>query len=226
MSFLNKRRCKYNKKYFIYTTPKNFGRYKRSVLELPELCKVDTRGYDRPNNILRNSSITELIMDNLVFVHMYSRNGGSPEYTLISDNTKLKLVRFGTLETFTGSWTGANNFMINNNNLIRIEIGIDSKPSMNLSLHNPTNAYLISSSSLVEDTDVCANNLEQFLYNFREYIVKRLAVKSAKTYIYLHATTKSYILGEYAQSWTVPGESETYYVSLNNELTNTNWGLA
>ena len=165
-------------------------------------------------------------MDNLVFVHMYSRDGGDPAHTLISDNTKLKLVRFGTLETFTGSWTGAKNFMINNNNLIRIEIGIGSKPSMDLSLHNPTNAYLTSSSSLVEDTDICSNNLEQFLYNFREYIVKRLATNSSKTYIYLHATTKSYILGEYAQSWTVPGESETYYISLNDELTNRNWGLA
>ena len=94
----------------------------------------------------------------------------------------------------------------------------------------PINAIKTSSSDLVEDTSICSNNIEQFLYNFREYIVKRLAVKSSKTYIYLHATTKSYILGEddshYAQTWIVPGESDTYLNTLNDELTARNWGLA
>ena len=110
--------------------------------------------------------------------------------------------------------------------LIKIEIGDGFCSAVSFSYWCPSNALVSTISTLVEDSDICLNNLEQFLYNFREYIVKRLATVESKTYVYLHATTKSYILGEYAQSWTVPGESETYYVSLNNELTNRNWGLA
>lgn len=42
--------------------------------------------------------------------------------------------------------------------------------------------------------------------------------------------TNSYILGEddshYASTWIVPGESDTYLNTLNDELTARNWGLA
>ena len=114
--------------------------------------------------------------------------------------------------------------------LIRLEIGDGVEKSVNFQNWLPSQAFSITSSDLVEDSSVCSNNLEQFLYNFREYIVKRLATKSSKTYIYLHATTKSYILGEddshYAANWIVPGESDTYLNTLNDELTTRNWGLA
>ena len=138
----------------------------------------------------------------------------------IVNANKLRTLKLGSLTE------NIQNIVYSTNSLIHLEIGENSNCNIRLAYWNPINALDSSSSSLVEDTDMFSNNLEQFLYNFREYIVKRLATNSSKTYIYLHATTKSYILGEYAQSWTVPGESETYYVSLNNELTNRNWGLA
>ena len=121
----------------------------------------------------------------------------------------------------------------NHNNLIHVEIGangVDTYKPLQWETYIPNNAIVRNKSNLVEDTSICSNNLEQFLYNFREYVIKRLSIQSSKTYIYLHVTTKSYILGEddshYAQTWIVPGESDTYLNTLNDELTARNWGLA
>ena len=62
MSFLNKRRCKYNKKYFMYTTPKNFGRYKRSNLDIPS--KFTNKGTIINGSIGYDGKVTLGIEDN------------------------------------------------------------------------------------------------------------------------------------------------------------------
>ena len=168
--------------------------------------------------ITHSNSLISAIFPSLSIICPLTNSGSACAF--IVDANNLRILKLGSLIENT------KDIVYSTNSLVHLEIGGNSNCNIRLAYWNPINALDSSSSSLVEDTDICSNNLEQFLYNFREYIVKRLAVKSAKTYIYLHATTKSFILGDYAQSWTVSGESDTYYVSLNNELTNRNWGLA
>lgn len=115
--------------------------------------------------------------------------------------------------------------------LTHMEFGHDTTIEPHLVNWNPTEALLTTSTNLIEDKDICSNNLEQFLYNFREYILKRLKnIYTNKIYVYLHQNVKQYILGEddeaYAASWTVPGENVTYYVSIQNILIDKNIGIA
>lgn len=152
---------------------------------------------------------------------------------MISNCDKLHYLYTGVIIHYNSDYSNYYQFYGNNRSLIHIEMGdgsIQISISIKFNQWLPSYGFSTNSSSLVENPDLCSNNLEQFLYNFREYIVKRLATNSSKTYIYLHATTKSYILGTdesaYSSTWIVPGEDKTYLESLNEELANRNWGLA
>ena len=119
-------------------------------------------------------------------------------------------------------------------NCVHFEFGADGAGgvtcSLDINLYNPTYCYYTNVDNLVEDTSICSNNLEQFLYNFREYIVKRLSPQTSTKYVYMNPTALSYVLGtdisQYAATWIVPGESDTYLTTLNTELTTRKWGLA
>ena len=227
---------------------------KLSVLSLPELEIIDLIGYDRISLITGNSPQI-VIFPSLKKILSTKQTGYGAE--IIRGSNTTKSIIFGCLSEirisrYTGDYTpyfcnqgllnklifnetitifnGMEYMLLNSKYCCHLEFGHGMEITIRLNSWYPTNALKADSSDLVEDTSICSNNLEQFLYNFREYIIKRLATKSSKTYIYLHATTKSYILGEdeshYAQTWIVPGESDTYINTLNDELTTRNWGLA
>lgn len=59
-------------------------------------------------------------------------------------------------------------------NLIHFEIGAGTDISLNMNGWNPTNALDASRTDLIEEGSTAANNLEQFLSNFKKYIAERL----------------------------------------------------
>ena len=61
-------------------------------------------------------------------------------------------------------------------NLILIEVGA-VQTNLNISFWSPTNALDASRTDLIEEGSTAANNLEQFLSNFKTYIAERLTDK-------------------------------------------------
>ena len=223
-------------------------------MSLPELEIIDLIGYDSVS-LIKGNSPQIVIFPSLKKILSTKQTGYGAE--IIRDSNTTKSIIFGCLSEirlsrYTEAYTpyfsnqgllnklifnetitifnGMEYMLLNSKYCCHLEFGHGMKITIRLNSWYPTNALKTDSSDLVEDASICSNNLEQFLYNFREYIVKRLSIMSSKTYIYLHATTKSYILGTdesaYASTWIVPLESDTYLNTLNDELTARNWGLA
>ena len=87
--------------------------------------------------------------------------------------------------------------------------------------------------NLVEDTDLFTCNIQQFLYNFRTYLIDRLFnYTGGSTHtLTLHSNAYNTVLGldteGYANTFHMPDEPSIDYVtSLNQKLTDINWGLA
>ena len=216
---------------------------------IPNLEKI-TYGYNEGNNsamlIYYNNTIETLSAESLEEITFI---GGSTRGMIIWNSNSLEIINMPSLNImnymigrFIGNCPNLKIIILGNvesqkdmflDNLRKSLIHIEASSiscAFYATLWLPTNAFLTDSSDLVEDTSICSNNLEQFLYNFRECIIKRLVTQASTKYIYLHTTTKSYILGtdgsHYSSNWIVPGESDTYLNTLNDELTARNWGLA
>ena len=65
-------------------------------------------------------------------------------------------------------------------NLIHWEFGKDTAVSLNLRHWKPTNALDASRTDLIEEGSTAANNLQQFLSNFKTYIAERLTDKGTR----------------------------------------------
>ena len=148
----------------------------------------------------------------------------------ISECTSLRICKMPKMNY--GLLNDSGNFVFRNSfDLIHVEIGAYYN-SFYLKQWNPVKALNSSSSSLVEDTDICSNNLEQFLYNFRTYIIDRVFDYSSgsKHTITLHSSVYKVVLGTdttgYANTFHMPNEDIDYVTSLNQKLSSINWGLA
>ena len=150
----------------------------------------------------------------------------------ISGSNPTKIV-FGTLTEFYTN-NGYNGYTNMGNKIIHFEICADGgklKNSLSFIRWVPS-ALPLFESSLVEDTDICSNNLEQFLYNFRTYIIDRVFNYSSgsKHTITLHSIVYNIVLGldetSYASTFHMPNEDIDYVTSLNQKLSSINWGLA
>lgn len=113
--------------------------------------------------------------------------------------------------------------------LLKFMVKVRRQNTLSVKYWYPSLAFNVYD-DLVTDS-FCNNNYEQFLYNFRTYIIDRLYdyTGSTKRYVYLHATTKSVVFGEdesgYANTYYMPGEQIDYVTSLNQKLTDINWGV-
>ena len=114
-----------------------------------------------------NPSLEEVYMPKLTYLQDTNYSGISG----FCDCSKLKLWQVGKLEFFSIA-TGF--FFRNVTDLIHFEIGAGTAISLNLQYWNPTNALDASRTDLIEEGSTAANNLEQFLSNFRDYIANRL----------------------------------------------------
>ena len=96
-------------------------------------------------------------------------------------------VRFGTL-------TECSNFLFSGTspNIIDLEFGQGTSCSLYLANWNPTNALDASRTDLIEEGSTAANNLEQFLSNFRSFIVLRLANRKTTTALTLTLSANVY----------------------------------
>ena len=119
-------------------------------------------------------------------------------------------------------------------NLVHLEVGEDTAISLGFMQYDePSNAISKLKIDLIEDPSICVNNLEQFLYNFRTYIINRLHdyKGGSKHTITLRKVVYNAVLGldteGYANTFHMPDEPNVDYVtSLNQKLTDINWGLA
>ena len=117
--------------------------------------------------------------------------------------------------------------------LIRLEIGEGTAINLPLYLWYPTDAIDRNSDNLVENADLFNDNLEQFLYNFRMYIINKVYnyTGGSRHTITLRKVIYNLVLGldesGYANTFHMPDEPSIDYVtSLNQKLTDINWGLA
>lgn len=107
-------------------------------------------------------------------------------YASESNMGNFDVLRKVTLGAVTADITnGYHQAFYNDPNLIHLEFGADGGKvaiSLWLNMWNPTNALDASRTDLIEEGSTAANNLEQFLSNFKTYIAQRLTDKgSGKT---------------------------------------------
>ena len=135
------------------------------AIEFPDLETYGTPTADSTNGIIYGCpNVTELLMPKLSSVSHYSRNGGDAPWAMIGNMQGLVHVQFGTITTWTGSWTGYRNFIIDCPNLIDLEFGQGTCANIDLTYWNPTDKGTT------------------FLQNFREHIALRLTANgSGKT---------------------------------------------
>ena len=127
------------------------------AIEFPDLETYGTPTADSTNGIIYGCpNVTELLMPKLSSVSHYSRNGGSAQWAMIGNMQGLVHVQFGTITTWTGSWTGYQNFIIDCPNLIDLEFGQGTCANIDLTYWNPTDKGTT------------------FLQNFKEHIALRL----------------------------------------------------
>lgn len=111
-------------------------------------------------------ALEELILPDCERIVGYSPSLGSSNYV------NLRKIQFGTIHSLAGYFT-----LQPNVNLIHFEFGEGTDCSLPLSSWSPTNALDASRTDLIEEGSTAANNLEQFLSNFKTYIAERLTGK-------------------------------------------------
>lgn len=87
----------------------------------------------------------------------------------------------GVYKWVLGKIINAYNLMTNGDfvNLIHFEIGAGTAVSLNLKYWTATNALDASRTDLIEEGSTAANNIQQFLQNFKTYIAERLTDKGS-----------------------------------------------
>ena len=154
-----------------------------------------------------------------------NRTAGWPT---LFDTPNIKYVSIGQPNSVMQQASSSQYLFRGNNNLIKVELRLTQ--STKLAYWNPINAFTLDT-SLVEDS-FCHNNIEQFLYNFRTCIIDNLINRNetSKLTITLHQNVFNIVLGldetSYASTFHMPNEDIDYVTSLNNKLSEINWGLA
>lgn len=129
-------------------------------------------------NIIRNQSkITEAIFDECTSFALATVFWSTPIKKMVIPMWNGTVIRYGSAANLIDIVTGQN---LNNN--------------ARLADWNPTNALNASSSSLVEQGEPFANNLEKLLYNIREHIAANLRV--ANFTFTFNAAVKAAILAD------------------------------
>lgn len=150
--------------YFI----KNKSQLKGTV-SFPALKRYGKPTADKTNGIISGCpNVTRLDMSAIEYVNHYSRG-----WAMIDNMQGLYEIDFGDITTWTGSWTGANNFIIDCPKCGCLKFK-SVQCSMNLMHWNPSVALDASRTDLIEEGSTATNNLQQFLSNFKTYIAERL----------------------------------------------------
>ena len=140
----------------------------KGTVSFPHLKRYGQPTADQQNGIIYGCpNVTKLYMPELEYVNHYSRMAGSADWAMIGNMQGLEEIEFGNITTWTGSWTGSANFIIDCPKCGCLKFkGIHC--SMNLTYWNPTTAL--------------SERLPEFLSNFKTYIAQRLTDKgSGKT---------------------------------------------
>ena len=237
----------------------NFGK-SYTVLRLPKLKKCVGYGNWTQAVLKNNSTISRIELPNLKILgvnstgasiaqdctalkevyapnltEMTMQNNGASGIVSNSSCTTLRTVVLGRIEKLNPIYLFDRYNKIKIYNMIHFEIGHDSLFPNGVSLISwiiDGAITDINNKNLIEDTSICVNNFEQFLYNFRYYFIDRLYVRSnsTKQYVYLDSSVYKAVLGTdstgYANTFYMHGESIDYVASLNQKLTDINWGLA
>lgn len=151
------------------------GLGKLKVLDLPEFT---SNNGDNTNMISNCPMLEELYLPKSTYLGSINNES----YGTLLYLPKLKKVVFGEWPTIVyrigqgGSYSQipvSYGIFQQSTNLIHLEIGSCSK-NMYLTYWSPTNALDASRTDLIEEGSTAANNLEQFLSNFKTYIAERL----------------------------------------------------
>ena len=146
----------------------------KGTVSFPALKRYGPPTKDSNNGIIYNCpNVTRLDMSAIEYVNHYSRNGGNAYYAMIGNMQGLYEIDFGDITTWTGSWTGFANFIIDcpKSGCLKFK---SVQCSMNLMYWNPSVALDASRTDLIEEGSTATNNLQQFLSNFKTYIAERL----------------------------------------------------
>jgi hypothetical protein len=183
------------------------------VFRLPELEKIS---YQNSSFLMNWENLEELYMPK------YSSNqkNGAVWHSLVSDMPKLRKLIMN--KPFDGlKQLGANDSILFANcpQAIHLEMGDNINVSILLNLWVPTMALRTDTTAedyvdLREDMSL-ANNLEQFLYNFQNYIANKVADRTGTTSLTLTLSAEVYAALEAQDGQTILAT-----------LTNKNWTVA
>ena len=149
----------------------------KGTVSFPHLKRYGKPTADKTNGIIYGCpNVTRLDMSAIEYVNHYSRNGGDASFAMIGNMQGLYEIDFGNITTWTGSWAGSANFIIDcpKSGCLKFK---SVQCSMNLMYWNPSVALDASRTDLIEEDSAAQNNLQQFLQNFRDYIALRLTDK-------------------------------------------------
>ena len=141
------------------------------VLNIPYATDL-YRYSSNPAAIANMSVLEEINGERVTYVY-----GEPSDYGAIHNCPNLKKLKLGKVTTFYRAWRNDNSPMAN---LIHLEFGQDTAISLDLSYWNPTN--------VLADQDL----LQQFLSNFRSFIVLRLANRKTTTALTLTLSAAVY----------------------------------
>ena len=149
----------------------------KGTVSFPALKRYGSPTTDSANGIIYNCpNVTRLDMSEIEYVNHYARNSGDAKFAMIGNMQGLYEIDFGDITTWTGSWAGSYNFIIDcpKSGCLKFK---SVQCSMNLKYWNPSVALDASRTDLIEEGSTAANNLQQFLSNFKTYIAERLTDK-------------------------------------------------
>ena len=167
---------------------------KITKIEFTNLVTMYNQGRDRiPTFNVPNAELYFQSLVNLYAGTMYNGKLGyiaeakaviAPKLSNVNNGTvansrNIKKMVFGKVETWY-NWTGnGGNYQFGYAcpNLIHVELGEGSAVSISMPAWSPTNALDASRTDLIEEGSTAANNLQQFLQNFKTYIAERLTDK-------------------------------------------------
>ena len=152
----------------------------KGTVSFPALKRYGRPTADSYNGIIYGCpNVTRLDMSALEYVDHYSRNEGGATWAMIGNMQGLYEIDFGNITTWTGSWTGYANFIINcpKSGCLKFK---SVQCSMNLKYWKPSVALDASRTDLIEEGSTATNNLQQFLQNFKTYIAERLTDKGTR----------------------------------------------
>lgn len=195
--------------------------YNLSITELylPELEQIETIGYE----IYRIcSDLQYCVVANFPKLHTISINRGGDSITFFYNCPKLQEIHLPKLRNNLDY--GTYGFGLLCPKLILIEIGENFPQSITLPKWAPTEA-LNDNTDLIEDTDRCATNREQFFVNFVEYILHRLQNRTgaSKLTLTLSATVYDAIFSD-ESGFEYEGQPIGDYVT--SYIAAVNWSVA